>query len=184
MAVPGAAAADLPLETYTRIVTRMFITCPAIVPAVTCLCRLGVGGRVLGAVPPADPVVVLLGDRAAWQPPQAGPLWEARVAEALWLHMHLGLLHAIWRVRSVRAATPQGAAVSSMAAAKDVSMAAAAIKHNMCRDWHRVHHDVRSESGFSTAMFSCHTGLMLMRVALEQRWCVCSAFTSVAEGGW
>ena len=175
-AVPGAAAADLPLETYTH----MFVTCPTVVPAVAWLCRLG--GRILGAVPPPDPLVIILGDPAAWRPQRGGTRAEARAADALWMHVRLRLLQAIWRARCVRAATPDGAAVPAVGAAAVVAMAAAAVEQDMRRDWHRVQHDVRSEAGVSAAMFAGHSDPMLTREAFEQRWCVRGVLASVVGG--
>jgi hypothetical protein len=170
VAVVADDPAELPLETYTH----MFVTCPAVKPAVAWL--RGVSGLILGGGggAPLPPVAVILGEG---QPSGGGA-----GASELCHHVRLRLLHAVWRARCVRAAAPEGTAAPHLGAAAIVAMAVAAIEQDIRRDWHRVQHDVRLQAGVSAAMFAGHADPMLPLSEFERRWCVGGVLASVAGG--
>ena len=152
----------------------MFVTCPAVKPAVAWLCQLCALIRGGGAGPPLPPVAVILGE--------GQPAGGVGAASALCHHLRLRLLHAVWRARCVRVAAAAGAAPPHLSAAAIVALAATAVEQDIRRDWHRVQHDVRLQAGVSVAMFAGHGDPMLALGDFQQRWCVNGVLASVVGG--
>ena len=144
--------AALALETYTHI----FITCPVVSPAVEWL--RDVWRRIGGAGPPADPLVLVVGDPRVWQPGQPH-------LRRLWLHLRLRFLRAVWGLRCARITEGRAFAAEAI-----VAVVAADLERDMRQDWLRVQHDIRRRAAVPAHWFAGSAPALSLRV-FQQRWC-------------
>ncbi|KAJ9504553.1 hypothetical protein QJQ45_020180 [Haematococcus lacustris] len=131
-AAPGSSACRFCQPGHLETLTHAFLTCPAVVPAWEWV--LDVYGRLTGTRPPSGDAMLLLsgrptrGEDPPFQPPDS----------LLWLRLRVAYLGAVWRLRSLGAATALQPQQVARRVVEEVSTLTTAIK----RDWHRVGRDI------------------------------------------